>query len=43
VDETKYPMVGSFAVCYARAASGRATTAPPSAASNSRRPMWIAI
>ena len=29
--------------CCARAASGHAATAPPSAAINSRRPMWIAM
>jgi len=36
VDETKYSMVGSFAGCCARAASGVAA-APPSQAINSRR------
>jgi hypothetical protein len=36
VDETKYSMVGSFAGCCVRAASGVAA-APPSKAINSRR------
>ena len=42
VPKPKYPMVGSFASCCARAASGHAA-APPSAASNSRRPMVTVI
>src|SRR5262245_5882380 len=33
------PMVGSFPACCARAAIGQAATAPPSSATNSRRPM----
>jgi hypothetical protein len=35
----KNPMVGSFFGCCALAASGHATVAPPSSATNSRRPM----
>src|SRR5262249_42041276 len=41
--EPKNPTVGSFAGCCARAASGHAAVAPPSAASNSRRPMVTVI
>src|SRR5262249_18277094 len=33
----KYPMVGSFAGCCARAASGHATAAPPTSVMNLRR------
>ena len=36
-------MVGKFLACCALAASGHATAAPPSAASNSRRPMVTVI
>jgi hypothetical protein len=35
--------VGGMAGCCARAASGHATAAPPSAAKNFRRPMWLAM
>src|SRR5262249_52832809 len=37
-----YPIIGTF-VCCARAVSGHAAAAPPSAASNSRRPMVTVI
>ena len=37
------PMVGTFPVCCACAASGHAAAAPPSAASNSRLPMVTVI
>src|SRR5262249_45193343 len=43
VPKPKYPMVDNFAACWARAASGHAATAPPRAASNSRRPMVTVI
>jgi hypothetical protein len=33
----KYPMVGSFPACCARAASGHAAAAPPRSVMNSRR------
>ena len=36
-------MVGSLPACCARAVSGQATAAPPSAAMNFRRPMVIVI
>jgi len=39
----KYPMVGNFPACCARAASGHAAAAPPSVAKNFRRPMWLAM
>jgi hypothetical protein len=39
----KYPMVGSFVGCCARAASGHAAAAPPSVAKNFRRSMWLAM
>src|SRR5262249_19241360 len=39
----KKPIVGSFLGCCPRAASGHAAAAPPSAASNSRRPMVTVI
>jgi hypothetical protein len=35
----RHPMVGSFPVCCARAASGHEATAPPSKVTNSRRPV----
>src|SRR5262249_11963428 len=38
-----YPTRGVLAGCCARAASGHATAAPPSAANNSRRPMMTVI
>ena len=37
----RYPITG--VACCARAASGHATAVPPSAASNSRRPMVTAM
>src|SRR5262245_21454356 len=37
------PMRGILPVCCPRAASGHATTAPPSVAKNSRRSMWLAM
>ena len=40
---TRNPMVGSLPACCARAASGQAAIMPPSAASNSRRPMVTVI
>src|SRR5262249_8110636 len=40
---TRRGRIGIFATCCARAPSGHATTAPPSATSNSRRPMVTVI
>jgi len=36
------PITG-IAACCARAASGHAAAAPPTAAKNFRRPMWLAM
>jgi hypothetical protein len=41
--ESRNPTTGMLGRCSAHAASGQATTAPPSAAKNFRRPIWLAM